>query len=63
MEEGCALQLRIPPIYHTITSFKCVQMRHPMICMRLHSVVIYEPQMTLSRLELIYCPNRYIEEI
>ena len=34
-----------------------------MICLRLSSVVIYEPQMTLPRLELIYCPNRCIEEI
>ena len=34
-----------------------------MICLRLSSVVIYEPQTTLPRLELIYCPNRYIEEI
>ena len=25
--------------------------------------MVYEPQMTLPRLELIYCPNRCIEEI
>ena len=25
--------------------------------------MVYEPQMTLPRLELIYCPDRYIEEI
>ena len=31
--------------------------------LRLNSVVIYEPPTTLPRLELIYCPNRYIEEI
>ena len=63
IEEVCALQLLIPHIYHTITSFKFAQMRQPMICLRLSSVVIYKPQMTLPRLELIYCPNRYTEEI
>ena len=25
--------------------------------------MVYEPQMTYPRLELIYCPNRYTEEI
>ena len=25
--------------------------------------MVYKPQMTLPRLELIYCPHRYIEEI
>ena len=33
IEEVYILQLRIPPIYHTITSFKCAQMRNPVICL------------------------------
>ena len=50
-------------LYHTITSTKCAQMRHSLIWLWLSSVVVYGPQMTLPRFELIYCPNRYIEEI
>ena len=63
IEEVCALQRRVPQMYHAIASFTFAQMRHQVICLWLSSVVVYEPQMTLPRLELIYCPNRYIEEI
>ena len=63
IEEVCALKLLIPPIQHTITSSECAQMGHSLICLWLCNVVVYEPQMTYPRLELIYCPNRLIEEI
>ena len=39
------------------------KVRRLVICLRLSSVVVYEQYMAYPRLELIYCPNRYIEEI
>ena len=63
IEEVCVLQHRIPPIYHTITSSKCAQLGHSLICLRLSSVVAYEQYTAYPRLGLIYCPNRYREEI
>ena len=63
IEEVCALQLRIPPIHHTITSSECAQMGNSLIWLWLSSLVIYEPKMTYPKLELICCPTRYTEEI
>ena len=59
----CTTTSYIPSIHHTITSSKCAQVGRPVICLRLSSVVIYKLYTTYPRLELIYCPNEYIEEI
>ena len=63
IEEVWVLRLLISPMYHTITSFKCALMRHLLIWLWLSSVVIYEVHTTLPRLELICCPDSFIEEI